>query len=144
MWTDRSGAEAAQAWFRGSGVGARTASWAWTDSLREQSDSCAPGNPVETMKAKVEPKVPPALACLMLESRTRARARARGLCAQRDWDSGCQDLLRYCVVHAAVGARSFFNPLRARAASPSTHEVKSKPLRCAGWRGAGGRGGGGW
>lgn len=65
---------------------------------------------------------------------SRARRRAHGSGAHRDWDSGRQDLLRYCLVHAAVGARSFINPLRARAASLGTHEIKSKPCGCADWQ----------
>lgn len=36
-----------------------------------------------------------------------------------------------------MGARSFINPLKPRAASPSTPEVKSNPCDCVGWREAG-------
>lgn len=92
MWKDRSWAEAALAWFRGSRVGALSPGPGLTAG--EQSASCAPGNPVETVKAKVKPKVPPAPAFLELGSRARfpARAHARGPSPQRDWDSGRQDL----------------------------------------------------
>lgn len=90
MWKDRSWAEAALAWFRGFRVGARSPGPGLTAG--EQSASCAPGNPVETVKAKVKPKVPPAPAFFGagIESALLC-AHAPGPSAQRDWDSGRQD-----------------------------------------------------
>lgn len=81
MWRDRSWAEAALAWFRGSRVGARSPGPGLTAG--EQSASCAPGNPVETMKAKVKPKVPPAPAFFVLGSRARSSARIHAVLAPK-------------------------------------------------------------
>lgn len=81
MWKDRSWAEAALAWFRGFRVGARSPGPGLTAG--EQSASCAPGNPVETVKAKVKPKVPPAPAFLVLGSRARFSARTRPVLAPK-------------------------------------------------------------
>lgn len=89
-----------------------TESWAWTQNPREQNASCAPGIPVETIEAKVKPRRnQPDPAYLALGSFGSARARAYPR-AQRDWDSGLQERLRYCLAHGAVGACSFINSLR--------------------------------
>lgn len=80
-----------------------TESWAWTDSPREQRASCALGTRVETIEAKVKPKVPAASPCLLGAGILRAGARPR---AQRDWDSGHQYRLRYCLVHAHQWVRA--------------------------------------
>lgn len=114
-------------------------SWTWTHSPRELSASCAPGIPVETMDAKVKPsRCQPLLAWHWDLTRELARARPRAYPSpQSDWDSDLQERLHYCLTHGAVCACPFIHPLRIRAASLSTQEVRSKPCGCAGWREAG-------